>query len=464
MCWLLWCRTLSFANFVDVSCADLVTIVYLETHVARWDLNGSKFSTAVVHVKKSAVTVKRDANLSTESFFFLTRSCCEIFRPSELQFSKCACNWFHQRLVSAFVVVGIFDLEKNRRERALEGAEVAPGTLATLRKLTNPERRPPHPCQSCPDVAHKGPGVSYALDQDLFFISVRTARRGEESQRITFSLCLTVKEILYCWQMWDPAETPREVPPSDLLAQSHGRWQGHDASQHGPLGSSVVTAVPTNRVTRFEAQPLRILLPTPLFAVAPCPHAPACVATNLIHRAASSEAGDLGGRCFPLQCAAAQVCREVPEKRRTLSSATWIWPSSEARRTEDRGHRWWVDSFPGPQLAIDNDGVTLPPRRHRVHVWHWSKHAERRRPPAQNWRGWRPSAIGCLGSWAWGRWSAEMEVLLRCLAKAKAETAPLLMQNRVRPLGWAGGAASARQGLSHCSFSRDIPSEQEDLH
>ena len=28
---------------------------------------------------------------------------------------------------------------------ALEGAEVAPGTLATLRELTNPERRPPLP-------------------------------------------------------------------------------------------------------------------------------------------------------------------------------------------------------------------------------------------------------------------------------------------------------------------------------
>ena len=27
---------------------------------------------------------------------------------------------------------------------ALEGAQVAPGTLATMRELTNPERRPPN--------------------------------------------------------------------------------------------------------------------------------------------------------------------------------------------------------------------------------------------------------------------------------------------------------------------------------
>ena len=31
--------------------------------------------------------------------------------------------------------------------RVVEGAEVAPGTLATLRELTNPERRPPRPRQ-----------------------------------------------------------------------------------------------------------------------------------------------------------------------------------------------------------------------------------------------------------------------------------------------------------------------------
>ena len=31
-------------------------------------------------------------------------------------------------------------------------------------------------------------------------------------------------------------------------------------SQHGPLASSVATAVPTNRTTRFESQLFRILL------------------------------------------------------------------------------------------------------------------------------------------------------------------------------------------------------------
>ena len=62
---------------------------------------------------------------------------------------------------------------------ALEGAEVAPGTLATLRELTNPERRPPFPRHEVTrEVADTGPAVSFTLDQDLFLISLRTARRG----------------------------------------------------------------------------------------------------------------------------------------------------------------------------------------------------------------------------------------------------------------------------------------------
>ena len=53
------------------------------------------------------------------------------------------------------------------------------------------------------------------------------------------------------------AETSREVPSNELLAQSHGR-KAMMHSQHAPL--AVVIAVPTNRTTRFESQLFRILL------------------------------------------------------------------------------------------------------------------------------------------------------------------------------------------------------------
>ena len=67
---------------------------------------------------------------------------------------------------------------------ALKGAEVAPGTLATLRVLTNPERRPPFPRQEVTrEVADTRPAVSFTFDQDLFLISLRTARRGAAGGR-----------------------------------------------------------------------------------------------------------------------------------------------------------------------------------------------------------------------------------------------------------------------------------------
>ena len=62
---------------------------------------------------------------------------------------------------------------------SLEGAEVAPGTLTTLRELTNPERRPPMPRQELSqEIAHSEPAVPFDLDADEFLICLRTARRG----------------------------------------------------------------------------------------------------------------------------------------------------------------------------------------------------------------------------------------------------------------------------------------------
>ena len=56
-------------------------------------------------------------------------------------------------------------------------AQVAPGTLATLRELTNPERRPPRPRQQLSEeVIQSTPSVSFELSQLL--ICLRTARRG----------------------------------------------------------------------------------------------------------------------------------------------------------------------------------------------------------------------------------------------------------------------------------------------
>ena len=52
----------------------------------------------------------------------------------------------------------------------LEGAEVAPGTLATLAELTNPERRPQVTRQPInEDIMRMVPGEQFQLDPDEFF-------------------------------------------------------------------------------------------------------------------------------------------------------------------------------------------------------------------------------------------------------------------------------------------------------
>ena len=62
---------------------------------------------------------------------------------------------------------------------ALEGAQVAPGTMATLRELTNPERRPPRPRQQLSEeVIQSSPWVSFEMEESQFLICLLAARRG----------------------------------------------------------------------------------------------------------------------------------------------------------------------------------------------------------------------------------------------------------------------------------------------
>ena len=79
---------------------------------------------------------------------------------------------------------------------ALEGSEVALGTLATLWELTNPERRLAHPRQEMsPEVANSRPALPFELDEALFLISLRTSRRGA----VGGSQFWTVKPIQSGW-------------------------------------------------------------------------------------------------------------------------------------------------------------------------------------------------------------------------------------------------------------------------
>ena len=69
--------------------------------------------------------------------------------------------------------------ELSAARRALEAAPVAPGTMATLRMLTDPERRPPVAREElCQEVADAIPDRAFDLDPAEFLVCLRTARRG----------------------------------------------------------------------------------------------------------------------------------------------------------------------------------------------------------------------------------------------------------------------------------------------
>ena len=85
-------------------------------------------------------------------------------------------------------------------------------------------------------------------------------------------------------------------------------------SQCGPLASAALTALPISRATRVDPQPFRLFLCRRLHLPLSLSHRTCRCGRQLDqfghHRAACPEAGVLGKRGFPLECAAAQVCRE----------------------------------------------------------------------------------------------------------------------------------------------------------
>ena len=69
--------------------------------------------------------------------------------------------------------------ELSAAQQALEVANVAPGNLATLRALTNRDRRPPFARQELSqEILHSEQAEPFVLDGDAFFVCLRTARRG----------------------------------------------------------------------------------------------------------------------------------------------------------------------------------------------------------------------------------------------------------------------------------------------
>ena len=75
--------------------------------------------------------------------------------------------------------VSLVQMGEARARQALEGAQVAPGTLATLRALTDPRKRPPVTREVLSRAIQElQPREQFVLDAEKFLAGLRTAKRG----------------------------------------------------------------------------------------------------------------------------------------------------------------------------------------------------------------------------------------------------------------------------------------------
>ena len=217
-------------------------------------------------------------------------------------------------------------------------------------------------------------------------------------------------------------------------------------SQRGPLASAPLTSLPTSRATRLDAQPFRVFLCRRLHLPLPLSMRTCRCGRQLDmfghHRAACAVAGVLGRRGFPLEVAAAQVCREAGARVTTnvhvRDMDLAVFNNLDGRRLEvvADGLTLWQ----GAQLAIDTtlvsplrrDGSARP--RAADHDGAALEEARRRKErtyPELSGDGGRARLV-VLAAEVGGRWSVETAQFLVSLAKTKADAAPDVLRGRVQ--------------------------------
>ena len=217
-------------------------------------------------------------------------------------------------------------------------------------------------------------------------------------------------------------------------------------SQGGPFAGIPFTCFPTVVEARLEPQVFRVLVlrrlwcPLPLSA-----HSCRCgrpLDARGHHRAACGRAGVLGRRGFPLESAAARLCREAGARVSTnVRIADLDLPPQG--RVDDRKIEVVADGLPlfhGAQLAVDatmvspvrGDGTAR--RRCAEHDGAALEQARRNKettyPELCQVRG--RARLVVLGCEVGGRWSEEARQFVSLLAKAKARREPPQLRQSAR--------------------------------
>ena len=201
-------------------------------------------------------------------------------------------------------------------------------------------------------------------------------------------------------------------------------------SQGGPLASTPFLSL---RAFRIDCQPFRIVLLRRLRMPLPVT-AHSCQYGRLLdslghHRSACPVAGVLGTRGFPLENAAARICREAGGRVRTNVMVQDL-DLHAINNLDSRRLEVAVDGlslFRGAQLAIDTTSVsplsrngTARPRCATV------SGAALDRARIRKERRY-PVLAGEIG----GRVSSETAQFLRCLASDRVRSAPLILKGRI---------------------------------
>ena len=259
------------------------------------------------------------------------------------------------------------------------------------------------------------------------------------------------------WASWaDALPTIRERHPSvadqrgaaqhiedqfrtDVMSQLELHEQALFRSQSGPLAGVPFICTSKSPETRFEPQLFRVLLLRRLW----CP-LPLCVASCRCgrpldpcghHRAACPHAGVLGRRGFPLESAAARVCREAGARVSTNVRVQDM--DLPPRDADNRRIEVVADGLPlfhGAQLAIDTTlvshclGMVQPSASvPELMVQPWSKPDDAKNAPIQSWRLAQVhgrARLVVLACEVGGRWSAESLRFLHLVAEAKVRDEP----------------------------------------
>ena len=192
-------------------------------------------------------------------------------------------------------------------------------------------------------------------------------------------------------------------------------------SQHGPLASAALTALPTSRATRIASQPFSApsLPQTALSSPLVSPHLPMWPVPSRVRRSASMQGA--GARV-----SSNMFVRDMLDGRRLdiVADGLTLWQGAQLAIDATMVSLLRRDGTFRPRAA-NHDGVVLEATRRR-------KEATCPELSGENGR----ARLVVLAAEVGGRWNSETAQFITALANARAQEVPLVLQGRAQA-AWA---------------------------